>query len=163
MKLRIVLGLSLLIATSGPIAMTAAQEQLKKARNGTHFLTPDTMQDRGFSIKCDFTDQTLTRGGMKERTGIVYVRVSFDAEKGPKISEMGSAYLFINDHHRQVSVLIRTYNNPETGNIGRLQFSVHEDLLPITEVILHVDKQGSWYRQAILIDEFYKVHKAGKE
>jgi len=120
------------------------------------------MLARGFSVSVRFTDETVGAGDRPEaRTGVVLAQVTFDEQKGPKIGEVGTAYLEIREGESLLAfVPMSASQHPRTGNISRLQFSAREDLLMKMSIVLMPRGQGNALGYAIPIKEFYQASGA---
>lgn len=124
-------------------------------------LTPETVSHKGFEFEIRFKDNTVTSGGATNRTGVVSVQIIFDAAKGPKIKEIHSAHLRVRDGEKiLVYVPIETAKHRETNDIHWAQFSLHDETISKSDVMLSfIDGIHSFYYE-IPLDEFYDQHQA---
>src|SRR5262245_21210227 len=100
-------------------------------------LTPQTMLAKGFYFECRFVDNTITSGGKTSRTGLVGVQIIFDADKGPKINKVLGASLSVKEGDKTLVLApIETAKHRNTGKINWMQFWLHDEALPKSQVVL---------------------------
>jgi hypothetical protein len=120
-------------------------------------LTPQTMLAKGFYFECRFVDNTITSGGKTSRTGLVGVQIIFDADKGPKINKVQGAYLSVKEGDKTlVWAPIETAKPPDTGKIHWVQFWLHDEALPKSQVVLSYPDGIHLQRYIIPVKDFYE-------
>jgi hypothetical protein len=133
----------------------AANAQI--GRTDRNLLTPQTMLAKGFYFECRFVDSTITSGGKTSRTGVVRVQIIFDADKGPKINEALGAYLIVNEGDKSLVLApIETAKHPDTGKIHWMQFWLHDEALPKSQVVLSYLAGIHGYDYIIPVKDFYE-------
>src|SRR5215475_3702384 len=122
-----------------------------------NLLTPQTMLAKGFDFECRFVDNTITSGGKTSRTGVVGVQIIFDADKGPKINEILGASLSVKEGDKSlVLVPIETAKHHDTGKISWMQFWLHDEVLPKSQVMLSYFDGIHGYHYIIPVKDFYE-------
>jgi hypothetical protein len=122
-----------------------------------NLLTPQTMLAKGFYFECRFVDNTITSGGKTSRTGLVGVQIIFDADKGPKINKVVGVSLSVKEGDKiLVSAPIETAKHPDTGKIHWMQFGLHDEALPKSQVVLSYLDGIHLHHYIIPVKDFYE-------
>lgn len=121
-----------------------------------NLLTPQTMLAKGFDFECRFVDNTITSGGKTSRTGEVGVQIIFDADKGPRINKVQGAYLSVKEGDKTLVLAPIEMAKPYSGKIGLMQFWLHDEVLPKSQVVL-LYPDGIHLRDYIIpVKDFYE-------
>ena len=122
-----------------------------------NLLTPQTMLAKGFDFECRFVDNTITSGGKTSRTGVVGVQIIFHADKGPKINDVLVASLSVKEGDKiLVLAPIETAKHRNTGKINWMQFWLHDEALPKSQVVLSYFDGIHSYGYIIPVKDFYE-------
>lgn len=132
-----------------------------RQRNDDSLLTPATMGDKGFSITCRFTEQTIKKGTLPTRqTGLVHVVVVFDPEKGEAIRNIGSVKLEVRESDKTLLLVpLQTSSHPRPTGVASLQFWIHKELLGKASLVLTDAREGSWPSFHVDLHSFYRTKK----
>jgi len=88
--------------------------------------------------------------------GYVGVQIIFDADKGPKINEILGASLSVKEGDKSLVLApIETAKHHATGKISWMQFWLHDEVLPKSQVMLSYIDGIHGYYYIIPVKDFY--------
>jgi len=115
------------------------------------------MLAKGFYFECRFVDNTITSGGKTTRTGLVVVQIIFDADKGPNINKVLVASLSVKEGDKTLVLApIEAGKSPDTGKIHGVQFLLHDEALPKSQVVLSYLDGNQIHYYKIPVKDFYE-------